>query len=180
MSAPSIVSRFDLYSALLSDDQRYRYLLSRSAGHDPYCAQVIFVMFNPSTADAMKDDHTVRKCCGFARAWALKKLTVINLFAERATDPKTLSADPVGPYNDEVIASVFYEAAERNSVVVAAWGSIAHPQRAERVRKVVGMAGLAKISLSCLKLSNDGQPYHPLMLGYDCKLFPMPSTGGLR
>ena len=29
----------------------------------------LFVILNPSTADTQKDDATIRRCTGYARAW---------------------------------------------------------------------------------------------------------------
>jgi hypothetical protein len=79
----------------------YRYALWRVwDGNRP---PLVFVMLNPSIADAERDDPTIRRCLGFACAWGYGALTVVNLFALRATCPHTLrrAADPVGPDNDE-------------------------------------------------------------------------------
>ncbi|MES2137565.1 MAG: DUF1643 domain-containing protein [Pseudomonadota bacterium] len=59
-------------------------------------AVVAFVMLNPSTADAVQDDPTIRRCIGFAKAWGKGGIVVINLFAFRATNPKDMlaAADP--------------------------------------------------------------------------------------
>ena len=66
--------------AQLSDCQKYRYALWRRWGEG---SQVVFVMLNPATADAAKDDPTIRRCIGFARAWEFGSLAVGNLFAFR-------------------------------------------------------------------------------------------------
>ncbi|WP_239508926.1 DUF1643 domain-containing protein, partial [Stenotrophomonas maltophilia] len=47
----------------------------------------MFVMLNPSTADADLDDPTIRRCVGFAKALKFDQLSVVNLFAYRATKP---------------------------------------------------------------------------------------------
>lgn len=84
-------------SAVISECGSYRYRLERvwEAEKD----RVAFIMLNPSTADASKDDPTIRRCIGFAKAWGFGGLIVGNLFALRSTDPKALYGhkDPVGP-----------------------------------------------------------------------------------
>jgi len=76
-------------SAVLSPCSRYRYLLGRRL-HAPHRRVVMFLMLNPSTADAIQDDATVRRCIGFAHDWGYEVLLVANLFAYRATDPSDL------------------------------------------------------------------------------------------
>jgi hypothetical protein len=83
--------------ALLSECGQYRYRLWRL--WDALAPVMVWVLLNPSTADADTDDPTVRKCVGFARAHRYGGVVLVNLFAWRATDPKQLRIvnDPVGP-----------------------------------------------------------------------------------
>src|SRR5882724_4976365 len=85
--------------AVLSDCERYRYALWRRWAERP---AVLFVGLNPSTADALQDDPTIRRCIRFAKAWGYGALYMGNLFAFRATDPRAMKAeaDAVGPDND--------------------------------------------------------------------------------
>lgn len=69
--------------AELSSDRLYRYRLSRIWADGP---RATFVMLNPSTADENKDDPTLRRCMGFARQWGLGGLSIVNLYALRATN----------------------------------------------------------------------------------------------
>ena len=51
--------------ALLSEDRKYRYLLSRA--WDEAKPTVLFIGLNPSTADEETDDPTIRKCINYAK-----------------------------------------------------------------------------------------------------------------
>ena len=61
---------------------------------------------NPSTADEVTDDPTVRRCINYAKAWGYAGLCMTNLFAYRATDPVVMKAvaEPIGPDNDRYLA----------------------------------------------------------------------------
>ncbi len=51
--------------ATLSEDRRYRYRLTRE--WDQEKPKVLFIGLNPSTADEIEDDATIRRCIGFAK-----------------------------------------------------------------------------------------------------------------
>jgi hypothetical protein len=134
----------------------YRYRLSRVWDEDgPRC---VFVMANPSTADHLVLDPTVRRCVAFARSWGCGALEVVNAFGIRSTDPARIRAvaDPVGAGNDEAIVA----AATSGSIVVAAWGVHgAHLGRETTVRALLADAG---VELHALLVTRDGHPGHPL------------------
>lgn len=147
---------------------KYRYLLRRCFDGDVLSEPkrpVLFVMLNPSTADALADDPTIRRCITYARKWGYSDLLVANLFALRATNPKELLTDddPIGPDNDYVL-----EAAPRDVITIAAWGS----HRAARAR-ALHVETLLRRPLLCLKQTRPGAPpWHPLYLPGD--LWPRP------
>jgi hypothetical protein len=128
----------------------------------------VFLMLNPSTADEAKPDPTVSRCIGFAERLGHATLTVVNLFALRATDPADMlrHPDPIGPDNDTHIGLACADAAR----VICAWGN--HGKHRGRARAVV--AGLAAIGvrLSCLGTNRDGSPKHPLYLKSDSQPRP--------
>src|SRR3954468_18218250 len=111
----------DQRGAILSDDGLYRYRLWRI--WDDLAPVMVWVMLNPSTADADVDDPTIRKCIGFAKRHRHGGIILANLFAWRTTDPRELprAADPVGPANDEHIRWACR--APLLATVVAGWGS---------------------------------------------------------
>ena len=84
MSGPEIT----LSEAVISQDERHRYSLTRRWGNGPRVC--CWIMLNPSTADATTDDPTIRRCVRFTQAWGYDALTVVNLYAWRATDPADL------------------------------------------------------------------------------------------
>lgn len=142
--------------AILSECGLYRYALTRSIENSKP-ASAVFLMLNPSVADASVDDPTIKRCMGFAKSWGADQLTVLNLYAYRATNPSELGLadDPVGPLNDLYLA----KAADMFQDIVCAWGK--HP-RADRVRFVVEILKARGNNLWCLDTNKDGSPAHPL------------------
>lgn len=152
----NVVSR----GADLSPCGHYRYQLTRAL---PTGAGVcVFVMLNPSTADGLKDDNTIRRCLGFVQGWGFRELRVVNLFAWRATQPRDMlnQLDPVGPDGDGWIL----RATADSALTVAAWGAHGSPtvrRRADHVRALMLEHGRAAHHLG---LSKAGHPKHPLFL----------------
>ena len=152
--------------AVLDPTQSYRYSLWRV--WNKTAPSVGFVMLNPSRADALVDDSTIRRCLGFAHSWNYGALEVVNLFAYRTANPKTLRSlpEPVGLENDRYLLSL----GDRVDQIVLAWGNWGQLQG--RDRAVLGM--LAGRELYCLGMTQTQQPRHPLYLRRDVvpMLFP--------
>lgn len=153
-------------SAVLSADGRHRYHLTRTWGDGD---RAVFVMLNPSTADAYSDDPTIRRCIGYARAWGLDGIEVVNLYGLRATNPADLwrTDDPVGPENDRWLAA----AGLSPYALIAAWGVHA---RQDRVEAVISLPGYER--LTCLNVTQDGAPAHPLYQPTMASLRPWPDA----
>lgn len=145
-------------TAIISDCGRFRYLLSRT--WDNALPVLLFVMLNPSTADALADDATIRRCSAFGRAHGFGGIEVVNLFAFRATAPADLrrAGWPIGPENDTHIAA----AAARAQVVCVAWGAVKEAN--ERVQVVMPILRRAGRLPHCLHVTRSGYPGHPLYL----------------
>ena len=162
-------------AAVLSDCGRYRYRLTRV--WDLGRPLMIWIMLNPSTADASQDDATIRRCTGFAWSWGHGGIVVLNLFALRATDPGELLTHPspvaepgpvpghAGNRNDFEITSF---ASARDRRVVAAWGC--HGTFMGRDREVLALLGNRPIE--CLGLTKEGHPRHPVRLRGDLRPVP--------
>ncbi len=116
------------------------------------------VLLNPSTADALQLDPTLRRCVGFAKREGYGGMVILNLYAFRTKDPKVMMAatDPVGPDNDRVLAGV-------TGTVVAGWGTNADPAR-------VALAAQLLPRLHALGMTKDGHPRHPLYVRADAPL----------
>lgn len=151
-------------STIFSQCRTYRYALWRDFGGVVGEGYAMFIGLNPSTADEVADDPTIRRCMAYAKAWGYGALCMANLFAFRATDPSDMkaAADPVGPDNDQHLLRLARDA----DVIVAAWGTNGiYMGRDTVVRALVP-------NLHCLKKTNDGHPGHPLYLRSDLKPIP--------
>ena len=117
-------------------------------------------MLNPSTADALIDDPTIRRCIDFAQRWSFGSLTVVNLFAYRSPSPQDvmLANDPVGPECDGYLL----QAAAQSTCLLAAWGK--HGRYLGRDRAVRELLIAYSSRFSCLNLNQDGSPKHPLYI----------------
>lgn len=149
---------------ILSTCRQYRYCLWRE-WDIPNPSYAMFVGLNPSTADEVEDDPTIRRCMDYAKRWGFGALCMANLFAYRATKPAVMKAHaaPVGVDNDRRLL----ELAKDAGVIVAAWGvNGRHLQRNEAVMRL--LAG----KLSCLVTTKDGHPGHPLRLQKSLKPCP--------
>lgn len=152
--------------ATFSPDRIYRYLLWRP-GKRPraYC------MLNPSTADELKDDPTIRRCRKFAESHGYDGVVIANAFAYRATKPRALYdlADPIGPEND---AAILRAAELGGGTIVCAWG--AHGKLRGRGLAVIAMLRAAGHTVKAFGFTKDGYPWHPLYLPGDLQLQDMP------
>lgn len=144
--------------AVISPCGRYRYRLSRWWGSG---MRMPFVMLNPSTADGLVDDPTIRRCVGFAKAAGMDGIEVVNLFPWRATKPADLvAAHCVGHdvASTEQRDHHIREALAAGAFPIAAWG--AHPMAARQAQSVLRLSDVWFV----LGLTKDGHPRHPLYL----------------
>lgn len=162
--------------AVFSSCGRHRYLLTRTFGEGGTC---LFVLLNPSTATAEKDDPTIRKVKTYARDFGYGRLAVVNLFSYRATNPAALRKElvtggleaTVGPDNDEYILAAAKEAAQ----IVLGFGAGVDTTRATRVRREMRTEALyrllAPFDLYALERTGEGLPGHPLYLSGSLRPF---------
>ena len=146
------------YSAVISEDQQYRYQLRRM--WDATKPIIAFIMLNPSTADHQTDDATVRRCIGYAKRWNYGTLLVGNLFALRSTNPDILHRhpDPIGEQNDEYLSNIVHNA----ETTICAWGTNGSLYNRDKT-----VEQFLESDLYALNTTKDGHPAHPLYQKYD-------------
>ncbi|AJG18802.1 DUF1643 domain-containing protein [Cupriavidus basilensis] len=163
-------------TAVVSECGTYRYRLGRRWDDGP---AMLFVMLNPSTADAEQDDPTIRKCIGFATRKGFGAVEVVNLFGYRATNPADLKAAGYdsGPENQRAITDAVRESIDEGGAIVLAWGANARGLAAPVV--VQGIVRGMGAKAHALRLLDDGTPAHPLMLPYSCELVEVAGAGAM-
>jgi hypothetical protein len=141
---------------------------------------MMWVMLNPSTADAEEDDPTIRRCMGFARRENCGGIIVVNLFAMRATDPARLGevshGVAVGSECDRLIQRHARGVEIDGGIVVYGWGA----NKAVTVERVEHVHGYLKhLNPVCLGVTKSGAPRHPLYVKGDAPLVPFSILGVL-
>jgi hypothetical protein len=163
--------------ARFSSDRTMRYRLARSLTGDPLSVvnqrwanlersstfspakRCVFLMLNPSKADAFKLDPTVQRCMSFALREGAELLEVVNLFALRSTDPDELYKYAHGSRGDDATNDrEIIDACDDAHRVVIAWGK--HGALGGRSARVLELLGSRE--LHYLKRNKDGSPVHPL------------------
>jgi len=144
-------------SATISPCGLYRYTLERKWAFGD--GDILWVMLNPSTADAENDDPTITRCIGYSKAWGYNGLMVGNLYAYRTAIPAELwdameNIDIARPENDEHLRRM----AACAKLILCAWGAHADHHRAVRTMHLLRGFG----DLYCIGTTKAGQPLHPL------------------
>lgn len=147
-------------TAVFSNNRKYRYRLDIPISKHYAKGVIAFAMLNPSTADEVKNDPTVKRCIGYAERWNYSHLIIINLFALRATNPKTLytHSKPIGKHNEKIWKEVSREV----DMFICAWGNHgSHMYQDFRAMEWIKNA-LGEKKTFCLDVTKTGQPVHPL------------------
>ena len=147
-------------SAVFSSCRKYRYSLTRAwnlTGN-----YVLFIGLNPSVADELIDDPTLKRCINFAKDWGYGGLIMVNLFAYVSTHPSELKNTklPIGKENDKHILKNH----QKSQLTVIAWGNDGYLY--DRDKEVLAIID----SPMCLNINKSGQPAHPLYQKKDQEL----------
>lgn len=151
--------------ALFSQCRKYRYALWRIWNKDK--GLVMFICLNPSKADELIDDPTIRRVRNFASDWGYGGVYMMNLFAWINPNPSKLKKcpDPLGENN-----RYLNKFTRKCDMVIFAWG--AYNEAKERAKEVTQMFdGYA------LAINKDGSPKHPLYVKKDVRLIRYSSEG---
>jgi hypothetical protein len=180
--------------AVLSADGRHRFVLHRSwvgetlrndvLYRDPMAdyRALIFLMLNPSKADAERPDPTLNSCVRIAGSHGCGHALLGNLWSIRSTDWKTLRDDTLDrnvAESDAMLMQLLLDPCEMLSInylsdvkLVLAWGSrvMDIPGAAPRIRAVCNLISRAEKQLGhdlhvyCLGQTQSGNPNHPLFM----------------
>jgi len=164
--------------AVISDDGLYRFELKRTVEPDCACKRcrmnsrkhrgyVLWVLANPSTADASTDDATERRGWSFTESWGYAEMCFVNVNPFRSTDPKLVQ--PLSLEIEAMNAGYLVHHAERAAIIVCGWGAHADKRLAARTAHILKRAA-PEGKIYTLGLTKDGNPKHPLYLSADSSL----------
>ena len=160
-------------AAQLSPCGLYRWTLTRV--WDSALPRVCFIGHNPSTADHLIDDPTVRRWTHFTRAWGYGGFIAVNLYPFRAADPDACRRwadwEKNGPdwYARDAIQQNFDVVAmeaKAAGLVVACWGNLASDEMlVEHVIEHIMDGEEPWPSVHVFGLTKSGAPIHPMARG---------------
>lgn len=143
----------------------YRYsLFRRWRRHAPV---LVVGMLNPSDADAMIDDPTVRRVVRFADKEDFGAVCIVNMAARRSRHPRDVwgLAAAEGPANQSAIR----EALRRHGpLMLVAWG--VNAKRLHPVLVARALETMRNAHMLALRVTGSGFPEHPLYLPSSCRL----------
>lgn len=162
------------FSAVFSDCGTYRHLLRSWWNSSRPTLGVIAL--NPSEAGrvvvdgVVRGDPSARKIAGFADRLGFGGFVLGNCFDYIATKPLALKRAGY-PRSAECDAWLRTVVQEGNGNVLCAWGTNA--RGLSRPGEVLALLGSLGVNPKALKITDDGIPWHPLMLPYTCSLLEL-------
>ena len=149
--------------AKFSRCKKYRLQLWRI--WDDKLPKIMFIMLNPSYADAHHDDPTIRRCINFAKNWGYGGFYVGNIYPLISTKPKLLLQSLSASHLEN--KSNLDEMAKKCSRIVCAWGNF---QIVKKLGIPKGFFFNIKDKLHYISISKNKIPKHPLYLKSNLKL----------
>ena len=156
----------------------YRYLLG-TRGKNP----LICIGINPSTARPDHLDPTLQSAERVALRNGFDSFLMLNLCAQRATDPNDMTKDYPGLLRESnAEAFAFALSCSEHPVVWAAWGTMIEkrPYLKDLLKDFVRAASAYDVEwVSFGARSKQGHPHHPLYLPRDAVMAPFDVNGYL-
>jgi hypothetical protein len=149
--------------AEFSPERTHRFTLGRLLDCIRPERTCVFVMLNPSTADAFKLDPTVARCAKFAHRWGFSVLEVANLFALRTPKPAELRRSAQRYVYQDVNHDRVVMLALQAQLVVCAWGADTFAR--DTAAYVRTLLQSYNVKLHALGFNPDGSPRHPAARG---------------
>jgi hypothetical protein len=149
---------------LYSRDGHYRWRFDRRWAGGP---SLTWVGLNPGTGDRDGTQRpTLRRMLKITKEAGYSALSIVNLFGYRAALPRVLRtvADPIGEYNDVVVASTTSSGTTDRTVLC--WGA----GGAWQGRGAHVAQHLIFTPMFCLGVTARGEPRHPLYVPADSGL----------
>lgn len=137
---------------------------------DPEKPLCVWCCMNPSTADSLKDDPSVRKMIGFSKLLGYGGFHLFNVIPLRSPYPKYLLSHPAPRHMDYGPSFIRDRAKEilhltSKDPVIMACGEIPKPFRRDALEVIRALS-----VVRCLGFTKSGMPRHPLMLPYSTKI----------
>jgi len=155
-----ILSQFN--GAVIDKDRRYRFLLWRFWNNAP---RILFIGLNPSSANELTDDPTIRRLCSFAKKWGYGGLYACNLCSFITPYTKGLLSEII-PHGANIPA--IQMALKLSDLIICGWGDgIKYLPNGEKLVKQI--CDLSE-SPMCFGLNKSGNPMHPLYLELETEL----------
>ncbi len=151
-------------SAILSTCNTYRYRLDRNI--QEYGKTIAFFGINPSTADALEDDATVRKWRGFTQQMNGKKFIVGNVFSFRSAYVTDLKS--TYPLHGDEHFQHLYKIIDEADILIPCWGSRwkLNKQLHIFIDQLLEILLASNKPVMTLGLTKSKDPKHVLMLPY--------------
>lgn len=149
--------------AIFDDNKAHRFRLWRK--WDSSKPMVLFIMLNPSTADADKNDPTVTRLIKFAQNFNYGGFYVGNIYSYITPYPETLYFLRSDEFKYEENLDHLLQMADECKDIIFGWGNGAKifNSPAEITRMFP--------EAFCFELTNTGHPKHPLYLSNKSRLF---------
>lgn len=161
-------------TAEMSECGLYRYGLTRVWSYSK--PLLPFIMLNPSIADGLIDDPTIRRCMRFSQDFGFGGIAVGNLYAFRTPYQERLKEvqDPYGPNNEAALRAIARKAAAARVNVVCAWG------KTNVSNSFLHLMAAEGATLKCLGFTQEGYPRHPLYVKATQQLMDYPAPISTR